>query len=52
MNPLHVLGAAKYESLGMESPYVSFRNMEKEEVEKAVLFFRENGLQVSVGRMM
>lgn len=52
LNPLHVLGAAKYESLGMESPYLSFRTMEKEEVEKAVSFLRKNGLQVSVGRMM
>lgn len=52
LNPLHVLGAAKYESLGMESPYINFRTMEKEEVEKAVSLLRENGLQVSVGRMM
>ncbi len=52
LNPLHVLGAAKYESLGMESPYINFRTMEKEEVEKAVSLFRDNGLQVSVGRMM
>lgn len=52
INPFHALGAAKYESLGLESPYTQFRSMEKEEVEQAAELFRGNGLKVSVGRMM
>lgn len=52
LNPFHALGAAKYESLGMESPYGQFRSLEKEEVERAAALFRQYGLEVSVGRMM
>lgn len=52
INPFHALGAAKYESLGLESPYTQFRPMEKEEVEQAAELFRGYGLKVSVGRMM
>lgn len=52
INPFHALGAAKYESLGLESPYTQFRSMEKEEVEQAAELFRGYGLKVSVGRMM
>lgn len=52
LNPFHALGAAKYESLGMESPYEQFRSLEKEEVEQAAGIFRNSGLKVSVGRMM
>lgn len=52
LNPFHALGAAKYESLGLESPYAQFRSLEKEEVEQAAELFRGYGLQVSVGRMM
>ena len=52
INPLHTLGAGKYNYLGKRSPYGQFRKLEKSEVDEVAEIFRSYGLHAGVGRMM
>ncbi len=52
INPFHALGEAKYQCLGMASPYFQFRKLKKQEIEEAIRIIKSHGLQVTVGRMM
>ena len=52
INPFHKLGDGKYHYLGMDSPYDSFRTLEKHEVEDACRVIKSFGLDVNIGRMM
>ncbi|HAA89645.1 MAG TPA: glycyl-radical enzyme activating protein [Peptococcaceae bacterium] len=52
INPLHRLGASKYEYLGMKSPYSSFRDLSKEEIRQVRSLLESFGLKTTVGRMM
>lgn len=52
INPLHFLGAGKYNYLGKCSPYKQFRKLEKSEISEVVEIFHSYGLQTGIGRMM
>lgn len=52
VNPLHMLGASKYEALGMPSPYGRFRVMDAQEVSRARRRLESHGVKTTLGRMM
>jgi pyruvate formate lyase activating enzyme len=52
INPLHALGTDKYRYLGMQSPYIQFRQVTKDDIREAIKIMRGFGLKTTVGRMM
>ena len=52
VNPLHSLGAAKYEGLGMESPYGRLEAPTDEKVVHVRRLLESYGLRTTIGRMM
>lgn len=52
VNPLHALGASKYEALGMQSPFGRFRLMDGDEVSRARKRLEAHGVKTTLGRMM
>lgn len=52
INPLHALGAAKYQGLGMASPFEDLRIPTLDEVAHVRDLMTKHGLQTTIGRMM
>jgi len=52
INPIHTLGAHKYQYLGLLSPYKGFRKVAQKDFEIAKSIFQSYGLGISIGRMM
>jgi len=52
INPIHALGAHKYQYLGLQSPYVGFKKVTQKDIEKAKNIFQSYGLGITIGRMM
>lgn len=52
VNPLHTLGATKYEALGMASPYEGLARPSAAEVARARGVFERFGIKTTNGRMM
>ncbi|MDN5345136.1 MAG: choline trimethylamine-lyase activating enzyme [Clostridia bacterium] len=52
IEPLHSLGASKYEYLGLSSPYQQYQEIKREDVLAARGVIASFGLQTTIGRMM
>lgn len=52
INPIHALGAHKYQYLGLPSPYVAYKEITREDIKKAQEIFQSEGMTTTIGRMM
>ncbi len=52
INPLHTLGAFKYQYLGLPSPYAAYPKVTGKDIKKAQSIFQCYGLSSTIGRMM
>ncbi|MEW8959237.1 MAG: hypothetical protein AB2448_09055, partial [Moorella sp. (in: firmicutes)] len=52
IEPLHFLGASKYEYLGLRSPYGLYKEVKRETVLAVKEFIESYGLKTTIGRMM